>query len=67
MSMYLSKMTEILQSHGATLDKYIGDAVMGFVGAPLEMSREEVCTRAFDIVNEWQSALPNLNEELMKR
>jgi hypothetical protein len=27
MSMYLSKMTEILQSHGATLDKYIGMAI----------------------------------------
>lgn len=31
MNVYLSKMTEILQAHGATLDKYIGDAVMGFL------------------------------------
>jgi class 3 adenylate cyclase len=30
MSSYLTRMTGILTSHGGTLDKYIGDAVMGF-------------------------------------
>ena len=30
MSSYLSRMTGILTTHGGTLDKYIGDAVMGF-------------------------------------
>ena len=29
-------MTNILQSNSGTLDKYIGDAVMGFWGAPIE-------------------------------
>ena len=67
MSLYLSKMTEILQQHGGTLDKYIGDAVMGFIGAPLEMSREDACEKAFTIVSEWQNALPNLNQELSER
>lgn len=67
MSLYLSKMTEILQQHGGTLDKYIGDAVMGFIGAPLEMSREDACQKAFAIVSEWQNALPNLNQELSER
>lgn len=67
MSLYLSKMTGILQHHGGTLDKYIGDAVMGFIGAPLEMSREDACKKAFTIVSEWQNALPNLNQELSKQ
>lgn len=46
MNLYLSTMTEILQSQGATLDKYIGDAVMGFIGAPHRLSAEEACSRA---------------------
>ena len=30
MTSYLSNMTDILIKEGGTLDKYIGDAVMGF-------------------------------------
>ena len=32
---YLSAMTEVLHEHGATIDKYIGDAIMAFWGAPV--------------------------------
>ncbi|MBN2038522.1 MAG: adenylate/guanylate cyclase domain-containing protein [Spirochaetes bacterium] len=31
---YLSAMTEIILSHGGTVDKYEGDAIMAFYGAP---------------------------------
>lgn len=37
MSEYLSEMTDILTEHEGTLDKYIGDAVMGFFWAPIHM------------------------------
>jgi len=33
---YLDGMTQIIFDHGGTLDKYEGDAVMAFWGAPLE-------------------------------
>src|SRR5258708_24169189 len=33
---YLTDMTQIVFSHNGTLDKYIGDAVMAFWGAPFE-------------------------------
>ena len=32
---YFTAMTEILYRHGATIDKYIGDSIMAFWGAPL--------------------------------
>ncbi len=35
LSAYLRTMTEILQSTGATLDKYLGDGIMAFWGAPI--------------------------------
>lgn len=31
---YFSAMTEIARSHGATIDKFIGDAILGFFGDP---------------------------------
>ncbi|MGE4231847.1 MAG: CHASE2 domain-containing protein [Bacteriovoracia bacterium] len=34
---YLGAMTDILQNNSGTLDKYIGDAVMGFWGAPIDL------------------------------
>lgn len=33
---YLTPMTEILIQHEGTLDKYMGDAIMAFWGAPIE-------------------------------
>jgi adenylate cyclase len=36
LSQYLTSMTKIVFAHSGTLDKYIGDAVMAFWGAPFE-------------------------------
>lgn len=37
MNDYLTEMTDILNYNGGTLDKYIGDAIVGMFGAPLPL------------------------------
>jgi adenylate cyclase len=36
MNVYLSAMTDIIEEHGGFVDKYIGDAIVGVFGAPVE-------------------------------
>ncbi|GJH14014.1 adenylate/guanylate cyclase domain-containing protein [Caballeronia novacaledonica] len=36
MNEYLGTMTEVIRAHRGTLDKYMGDAIMGFWGAPVD-------------------------------
>ena len=57
-------MTDILIKEGGTLDKYIGDAVMGFFGAPLEY--EDHGIRAANTALLMRQALPGFNKELEK-
>jgi adenylate cyclase len=49
---YLSKMGDIVFKHQGTLDKYIGDAVMAFWGAPIPVSTPEykACLTAFEMI-----------------
>lgn len=65
MNRYLSVMTDIVRRHRGTLDKYIGDAVMAFWGAPLDdpAHAEHAVAAALAM----QAALPALNEEFAAR
>lgn len=48
---YLSEMTDIIISHGGTIDKYEGDAIMAFYGAPQSYPDHELraCLAAIDM------------------
>jgi adenylate cyclase len=49
---YLTEMTQIVFRHSGTLDKYIGDAVMAFWGAPFEDAAHstEGCHAALEMI-----------------
>jgi adenylate cyclase len=62
---YLSTMTRIIQQHRGTIDKYIGDAVMAFWNAPVDLA--DHATRAVQTALDMQAALPQLNAEFAAR
>ena len=58
-------MTDILIHEGGTLDKYIGDAVMGFFGAPITQSDHAI--RACKTAIGMRRILPEFNREITSR
>ncbi len=62
---YLTPMTRIVHVTKGTIDKYIGDAVMAFWGAPLKDSHH--AARAVGAGMEMLAALDTLNDEFQKK
>ncbi|MDH5182566.1 MAG: adenylate/guanylate cyclase domain-containing protein [Gammaproteobacteria bacterium] len=65
MNIYLTEMTNVIHQHHGTVDKYIGDAIMAFWGAPLHNSNH-----ARDALNasfEMRKGLSKLNEQLARK
>lgn len=61
---YLTAMTDIILSSGGLIDKYEGDAIMAFWGAPLP--QEDHATRACLAALENQSRLAELRKEFVQ-
>jgi class 3 adenylate cyclase/tetratricopeptide (TPR) repeat protein len=62
MSRYFDVMAAALERHGATVEKFIGDAIMAVFGLPLV--HEDDALRAVRAAAEMRDALASLNEEL---
>ena len=59
---FLDNQTKIILKHGGTIDKYMGDCIMAFWGAPLDDNNQvENATKA---VLEMRESLGELNERL---
>ena len=63
LNIFLTPMTNILQDSNATIDKYIGDAIVAFWNAPLDDPEHE--KNAAKAVMEMMRSLDDLNEKYM--
>ena len=57
---FLGAMTEIVRRHRGTIDEFIGDAILGIFGAPLQ-ARDDA-TRAVACALEMQNAMSDVNQ-----
>jgi class 3 adenylate cyclase len=62
---YFAAMTPLIERHGGTLDKLIGDCIMAFFGAPA--AQEDHARRAVRMALAMQSAMQELNHEWKRR
>ncbi|MGE0315623.1 MAG: CHASE2 domain-containing protein [Lautropia sp.] len=62
---FLTRMTEVVHRHEGTVDKYMGDAIMAFWGAPIDDPQQE--DHALDAAMEMLRAVAALNEEFAQR
>jgi class 3 adenylate cyclase/tetratricopeptide (TPR) repeat protein len=58
---YFQRMKEVVERHGGTVEKFIGDAVMAVFGVPV--SHEDDALRAMRAAVEMREALPELGLE----
>ncbi|HQR03986.1 MAG: adenylate/guanylate cyclase domain-containing protein [Proteobacteria bacterium] len=65
MNEYLGAMTKVIRHNRGTLDKYIGDAIMAFWGAPVDDA--EHARHAVVTAMEMQAALVDLNRILVAK
>jgi len=61
MNRFLTPMTDLIRNHRGTIDKYMGDAIMAFWNAPLDVDRHAAL--ACDTALSMQARLVELNEE----
>ena len=57
---YLTEMTRIAEKYGATIDKFVGDAIMVFFGAPWPTNDRDHALRAVRMAMEMQARLGDL-------
>ena len=57
---FFTVMSDVIFEHGGTIDKFIGDSIMAFFGAPKAMDPAEQAQRAIDCAKAMQEAMEGL-------
>jgi class 3 adenylate cyclase/tetratricopeptide (TPR) repeat protein len=65
MTRYFDRMRRVIERHGGTVEKFIGDAVMAVFGVPVV--HEDDAVRAVRAAAEMEQALTALNREIQQR
>ena len=65
MNAYLTEMTEVVQQQRGTIDKYIGDAIMAFWGAPLADAEHAI--HGVESALAMQKRIRSLDTDFVKR
>ncbi len=65
MNMYLTPMTEVIHHSRGTIDKYMGDAIMAFWGAPL--ADADHARHALEAAMQMLARLPEINQAFRAR
>jgi adenylate cyclase len=65
MNTYLTAMTEVIQDKRGTIDKYIGDAIMSFWGAPIDDDKH--AEHGVEAALDMQRRIRELDPEFAKR
>jgi adenylate cyclase len=65
MNEFLTPMTKIIHEHRGTIDKYMGDAIMAFWGAP--MKDEKHAQHALNAALQMNAATKSINEKFAKK
>ena len=65
MNEFLTPMTKIIHEHRGTIDKYMGDAIMAFWGAPLKDDNH--AQNALNAALQMNAAIKGINEKFAKK
>jgi len=65
MNAYLTEMTQVIQEKRGTIDKYIGDAIMAFWGAPLDDAEHAI--HGVESALAMQKRIRGLDNDFVKR
>ncbi|MCK5760792.1 MAG: adenylate/guanylate cyclase domain-containing protein, partial [Candidatus Delongbacteria bacterium] len=64
---YLKEMTKVVKQNKGTLDKYMGDAVICFFGAPLDCDHPRLaCKSALNMHENLESMRPHIKDEIFR-
>lgn len=64
---YLTEVSRIIEGHGATLNKFIGDAIVAFFGDPVSMGPQKDAERCVQMAMDVQRGLKGLREKWSAR